>query len=861
MRRVILLVASASAAAACSGKPGLPAGEKSLRDELGIPADAKQVIIFGQNAHLDIDWQKTFDDYYTTFVENVYLAARQLVDAQPRAFYATAEMAFLSHHLAMHPEELAPVKADIARGAWRIVGGGITSPDTLLPETELLARDYLYGIKFSEDTLAATPTAAWLPDSFGHGGAAPDILTAAGFTSVALSRLDGGPTIFDQLTHPNRIVPADSTAGALLAAHSDDFLWKGVGGATILAHYMSGTGLYCQGENIDYEESLEPAGMHTGPFKGDDPTYTDGQIDFYIGERAPVAKTPYLFVPVGCDFQMPKEMLIAYLDGYNQRRYPTTHVWAVAAPFDDYAKLVSYHAADLPTVDGELTPYFMGFYGSRADVKRGVRDAARPFFTAEPYAALLGTTIDADALTLLTRADHHDFVTGTAADDVVSNEQLPLLATAQAAGQAELAATAQALAARAPVSAGATNRVVALNASSREAIGTATVQAPAGLTASGVPMEPIAGGYRMQLDLPPFGWQVIDLSPGTPPTPAAAVSLTSTADQVILSNARVRAQLDRQPSGEFALTSLTVDGNEAISAPSMTVNDYRDDGGLWRLGNEMGTACHFTEKAPAAGADTVNVLEETPLVARVAFVDADETREVSLEAGEGSFDVAITTAAAPMTTRTVAFALNGGPLTTSVPGGAAQRAAQHVFTPTFWPAVAWARSGGWAILLRQSTGVRSDTPGALELMAVRDAMMEQCDLEGGTGVDAGTHRIEWRIEPVASDAEAERAAQSFDRPIDLELTDTSQSSTTDLAASGSIAGIDGDGSIVTIKPAERGAGVIVRALLFGDAQLHTTNLGTTVTRTDLVERDQSDLTDAVNLKRSSLGGIVTLRVH
>ena len=30
--------------------------EDELRDALGIPSGAKKVIVFGQNAHLDIDW-------------------------------------------------------------------------------------------------------------------------------------------------------------------------------------------------------------------------------------------------------------------------------------------------------------------------------------------------------------------------------------------------------------------------------------------------------------------------------------------------------------------------------------------------------------------------------------------------------------------------------------------------------------------------------------------------------------------------------------------------------------------------------------------------------------------------------------
>jgi hypothetical protein len=66
------------------------------------------------------------------------------------------------------------------------------------------------------------------------------------------------------------------------------------------------------------------------------PAFTVGQIDSYLAALAPYAKTPYRFVTVGRDFQHPKPRLIEYLDGYNQRHYDATGVWAVAASFEDY---------------------------------------------------------------------------------------------------------------------------------------------------------------------------------------------------------------------------------------------------------------------------------------------------------------------------------------------------------------------------------------------------------------------------------------------------------------------------------------------------------------------------------------------
>jgi hypothetical protein len=855
--------------------PDLSPGELALRHKLGIPVDAQHVVIFGQSSHLDIDWQHTFDDYYSLYVGDVFLQARDLLDKQPRAFYGVAEMAFLQHHLEVHPEEVDALRAASQRGALRIVGGGMTSPDTLLPETEMLARDFLYGIRFAEDTLDAHPTAAWLPDSFGHGAAAPDLLVAAGYTSVGFSRIDGAPGIVQQINMPDVGPTPGSTADQLRQLGSADFLWKGAGGATILAHFMPGTGLYCEGDNLDYAEPIEPPGSHIGAFRGKDHAFTDASIDRYITELLPYAATRTMFVPVGCDFASPKAELIDYLDGYNARRYPTTHVYAVAASFEDYAAFVDFHRDALPTIDHELSPYFMGFYASRAELKRATRAAARPWFVAETFATLLGdagATLARDGaatLSLLTRTDHHDFVTGTSADPVVDAEQQPLLANTEALGMAQLGNVASAIAARMTPATGTTSRVLALNASSAAQTGVVELDLP--ISGGVVPVvHAVASGVEVPLELiatpaatdtiarfraapasiPAFGWQEIDFVPGARTPPAAAVTLQlldaggapaigPAIARVVLANASVRAEWNRT-AGVFALTSLVIDGGETIAAPSMTVHDYHDDGGLWRLGHEM-VGCAFTEFAPPADTEVVQVVEQGNLGARVVFVGASATREAALGATAHALDLAIVTGAAHATTRTVSLSFAAtGPLSTSVPGGVAVRPAQYVYAPTYWAAVSWARVGDVAVLLRQSTGVRMDTPGALELMAVRDARQESCDNEGGTGSDTLSHRIEWRIVRATSAGAAEREAQAFDRPLQLLAVPLAATGNA-IASAGTLLSIEaGDGMVSALKPADRGAGIIVRVVGPGQTSVRVSPAVASnpqATRVDLVERD------------------------
>ena len=708
----------------------------------------------------------------------------------------------------------------------------------------------------------------------------PDLLSAAGFTSVGFARVDGAPTFYESIEPGGAPPPKPgSSAEQMQQMGSADFTWHGPGGGSILAHYIA-YGLYCTGDNIDFDEQLQVPGGHLGVYDGDQPGFTDGKIAEYLAALQPYAKTPYLFVPVGCDFQRPKEELISYLDGYNRRQYPKTGVWAVAAPFDDYAELVAAHKDAIPDWTTELSPYFMGFYGSRAVVKRRVREAARPFFSTEALAVALGAegrvlfASLAPAFQRLTRADHHDFITGTATDDVQNREQLPLLDGAESAGQTVFAQAAAALAQQLPPTSGALGRLVLFNDASSTATQVVEVpwdKLPQPLHASSGDLERInrKGQQTLRLavdSLPPFGWRAVDLLPGDV-APAARVTLSVSDAQVVLSNEHVRATWTHS-GGAFALSSLMIDGQEALAPPTFNVGDYADDGGLWPQGNEILSPCTHTPSPEPAGDEQLHVVDQSALSVTVQFVSATAVREARLDAGDAGLRLALIAAAGLNRTRTVLFhfaAAAGAPLRTSLAGGFAERPPERVYTPTFWPAVEWLSVGNWAVLLRQSTGVRLSAAGDVELMAMRWAPSEQCDIEGGMGDDPDIHRIEWLVTAAATPAQAARAAQSFNRPITW--LDTMPTGSGALAAEGSLASVDGEGILTAVKPAERGDGVIVRALLLpGPVTVHLSPqlAGLARTRTDAVERDLADLDgtgDTITLDAATFGSIATVRLR
>src|SRR5262249_35694542 len=143
------------------------ASETCLRTELGIPPDAKRVVILSQSSHLDWDWRHTFDEYFAGpladpflfispgTVETILSDALAVLAASHASgahyYYSIAEIGYLERFVAGHPERLDALRAVGLN--LRIVGGGITSPDSLLPTGEAFIRDYLVGKTWVDATL------------------------------------------------------------------------------------------------------------------------------------------------------------------------------------------------------------------------------------------------------------------------------------------------------------------------------------------------------------------------------------------------------------------------------------------------------------------------------------------------------------------------------------------------------------------------------------------------------------------------------------------------------------------------------------------------------------------------------------
>lgn len=139
------------------------------------------------NAHLDPvwlwDWREGLNEGLITC-----RTVLDLMDEYPELTFVRGEVSIYEHIERHDAEIFSRIRAHVASGRWDVIGGNYVQPDTNLPATEVLVRQFQRGLGFFKRALGARPTVAWAPDSFGHSAGWPEIYAAAGMKSFAFSR-------------------------------------------------------------------------------------------------------------------------------------------------------------------------------------------------------------------------------------------------------------------------------------------------------------------------------------------------------------------------------------------------------------------------------------------------------------------------------------------------------------------------------------------------------------------------------------------------------------------------------------------------------------------------------------------------
>jgi alpha-mannosidase len=199
------------------------ANEARLRDRLGIPRDAKRVLLFSESSHWDTNWLKTSDEYFDERLRPIFSDVLKALEQDPKRVYCIESVFFLKIFWERHPEEQARLRSLLERRQLRVLTSSFTTPDTLLPHPEAILRDFHLGQEWLRSQgLSCVPRTAYFPDNFGHSPHLPSLMRAVGVDSVALTRIDGMHVLHRvRLQAKERLSPEGVDGGGVAKAASD----------------------------------------------------------------------------------------------------------------------------------------------------------------------------------------------------------------------------------------------------------------------------------------------------------------------------------------------------------------------------------------------------------------------------------------------------------------------------------------------------------------------------------------------------------------------------------------------------------------------------------------------------------------
>jgi len=775
-------------------------GEHAIRRCLGIPEEASLVIIFSESSHWDPNWLLTSEEYFRHRVRKILDAVIRELLSQPRRVFGLESIFFLKMYWERRPEKQDSVRLLVNQRRLRLTGSGITTPDMNLPHLEAIVRDFLLGQEWLRaNGMDQEPRIAYLPDDFGFPPTVPTILNSLGCSMAVVTRIDGSFFVGADYAARSKFPRPGSSAELLSRVlKSSDFVWAGPDGSQVLCHWNAFT--YGQGDMIAAKGVARWMGLLIGvPARST--KHVSNRIGSYVHQLLPLARTPYVFCPIGLDFNSPVRDLVGLLDSYNREIYPDSGIFAVNASLDDYLDLVSCYQGRLPELRLDLSPYWMGFYSSRPEIKQRCRKIVQGLVTAEKLLTAVNQREDArellgrieSAWETTVATNHHDFITGTSPGRVWRKEQKPWLVRTQD----EIGRILE--------------HAVRMNPEA----------------ASLVP-EPRAPGWSLhhgilRVETDHYLMEVVEAHGGC---------MLCWTDPV---------------TTEGVLEAL---GNDVVA--------YADSGGLWRMGHEYlgGSFVEWqrSSQRPARisavedrgvlRAEVDSELEGRRLVRTMWFrADSPFIRaQIKGSAGKGR------TVACRFSTR-----LRPVEIEMDVPGGVVSRPLVKMYDPTFWAAADFAHvrdrstGRGFAVFMGGPASISANGNGIVEWVALRNAPKEKAFgflpllAHPAYGEDPDEHLFDYAVAITRQGDWRVNRLHVLAHDVLSEAWINGETVAPATRADAWISTGSEDVRIVAIKPAHRGQGLIVRLMSFGASSGMLEFKDRTVERAFLCDARERDL--------------------
>lgn len=823
---------------------------------MGVPSSANEVVIVAESTHWDPNWLLKAAEYARWLVRPTLDAVLDVLEDEPRRVFSLECLFFVDRYWRQRPENRQRLRELIDSNRIHFTGSGVTTPDTLLVDDELLLRDLLLGQEWlREHGMDQQPRLLYLPDSFGHSPGLPAILQSAGIERVAICRIAGMRFPGADLESASRFPRPGTAADELTAAGTSDFVWRSADGSEVLAHWTAHG--YGHGDMIA-SRGLSRALRLPLSFPDRSAVHVDRRIEKYLKDLRKLSLTPYRLLVLGYDFATPVPRLVELLDDWNARNHGRSGTFLVNGSIDDYLDLIDCHRGVLPTLELDPNPYWSGFYASRTNIKTASRELGRRLIARE---ACRSQTPDAaddrSAWWTAVTSNHHDFITGTSPDRVAEGEQMAWLTAALR--DAPWPVVLRSDGSRRDCDDDSTTRVGSPEGDAGPGDGRPAFDAGAGGR-----LEVEYGGHRLTVRAP-WGSVTFDEQLG-----GAAVEVTD------------------------------AHGRALASRPSLEVASYRDSGGLWRLGQEInGGKWQLLDRSSRHPATIGVTTHGDGARAEVRVAARCDEHDVVIEHRLCSMDPTVVSRVSvhPRRRRTFTLLIRSRSTVDSIvmhqPGGLVRRPLQRFYRPTFWPLHSFVltdpsgRSTSPGAESEQSivgvatavpTGVHVGEDGTVELLAARSPFKEVAF--GFVPVMAPAWGWHTRLQSSTFAWTLHSGGEECDMLQGVRLGRALSRAAVDAAGMASpdwpVRVADPDVEVIAVKPAHRGDGLIIRvrdwSAVVGEPRARSdrrvalrwadpSSQIVAAWHTDALERDIDELVVSAGVVRVEPGGhLTTVRV-
>ena len=295
------------------------------------------------HTHYDAIWVLTKEDY---FYINIVLILREVVALLKRSpeYKFLIEQTFLLEEVERrYPRLYEDLRRFIRDGRIEIADGEYLMPDTMLPQEETLVREILVGKRYVREKFGVDVEVMWQADAFGLNAQLPQIYRKSGYRYVAFRR--GSPE-----------------------RKPSEFLWEGIDGTRILAHWMP----------LGYRAGLDLT-----------------RLDESYNVLRELAATPNILMPSGSGGMLPQPETIDVVHAWNEKN-PEVKM-RIATPSEFFHALEKYikeHGVQLPVRKGEMysgrySMVFPSCSSSRMWLKLGLRKYESNLLCCERWATVL----------------------------------------------------------------------------------------------------------------------------------------------------------------------------------------------------------------------------------------------------------------------------------------------------------------------------------------------------------------------------------------------------------------------------------------------------------------------------------------